>query len=234
MRTGTIKNTTTSNLPITNAAAHRYFVFDGAFNADFTNGPQGTITAIHEFNDANQPLIDFTGNIDAASFYATTVAEAAGNHAVGNALTADWTMNFVGNAGSDGFGSGSGDDNFVSSGGNDFYDGQFGYDHVAYGNQTAAITVQLAAGTVTKSAGGTDQPTPVRMFTGTNFVDTCNALRFSASSPNAGSTVTFNTDGTLNQFEGRGGNDIIIGNGNTRISYSHATAGVVVTFTGWT
>src|SRR5262245_19377294 len=183
MRTGTIKNTTTSNLPITNAAAHRYFVFDGTFNADFTNGPQGTITAIHEFNDLNQPLIDFTGNIDAASFYGATVAEAAGNHAVGDALTADWTINFVGNDGMDRFGATQNNDNFISSGGNDFYDGQFGNDHVGYGTQTAAINVQLAAGTVDKAASGTrDTLSSIEWITGTNFADIFNAVGFSASS----------------------------------------------------
>ena len=50
---------------------------------------------------------------------------------------------------------------------------------------------------------------------------------------NAGSTVTFNVDGTLNEFEGRGGDDTITGNGNTRISYLHATGPVTVTFQQW-
>ena len=36
--------------------------------------------------------------------------------------------------------------------------------------------------------------------------------------------------GLFNEFEGRGGNDDITGNGQTRISYFHATAGVVVHF----
>ena len=36
--------------------------------------------------------------------------------------------------------------------------------------------------------------------------------------------------GMFNEFEGRGGDDIITGNGVTRISYLHATSGVTVTF----
>ena len=70
------------------------------------------------------------------------------------------------------------------------------------------------------------------------FNDTFNAAGFNKDSTNAGSTqggvAVANTAGTLNEFEGRGGNDIIVGNGNTRVSYLHATAGVNVTFTSWT
>ena len=75
----------------------------------------------------------------------------------------------------------------------------------------------------------------IELVTGTNFADIFNAgptatnpQGFGASSTNAGSIVAFNTDGTFNEFEGRGGNDTIIGNGNTRISYLHATSGVTV------
>jgi Ca2+-binding RTX toxin-like protein len=74
------------------------------------------------------------------------------------------------------------------------------------------------------------------LVTGTNFADTFNATGFSATSTNAGSTVTSNTAGLFNEFEGDAGNDTIIGNGQTRISYFHATAGVTVTFnpaTSW-
>ena len=73
----------------------------------------------------------------------------------------------------------------------------------------------------------------IEFVTGTNFKDIFNATGFSSSSINAGSTVTFNTGGTRNEFEGRGGDDLIIGNGDTRISYLHATAGVTVTFSSW-
>ena len=39
-------------------------------------------------------------------------------------------------------------------------------------------------------------------------------------------------NGAFNEFEGMGGNDTITGNGNTRISYLSAAAGVTVTFSG--
>jgi Ca2+-binding RTX toxin-like protein len=74
------------------------------------------------------------------------------------------------------------------------------------------------------------------LVTGSNYADTFNATGFSANSTNAGSTVTSNVAGLFNEFEGRGGDDTITGNGSTRISYLHATSGVTVTFTqnSWT
>jgi Ca2+-binding RTX toxin-like protein len=115
--------------------------------------------------------------------------------------------------------------------------GGFGYDRANYGNATAGINVQLADGIVTGDASvGTDTLQSIELVTGSNFADTFDARGFSATSTNAGSTVTANTTGQFNEFEGRGGNDTIFGNGQTRISYYHATAGVTVTLTpnSWT
>jgi Ca2+-binding RTX toxin-like protein len=53
-----------------------------------------------------------------------------------------------------------------------------------------------------------------------------NAVGFSASSTNAGSS------GTFNRFEGYGGADTVHGNGNTSVAYFNATAGVSITMTG--
>jgi len=83
---------------------------------------------------------------------------------------------------------------------------------------------------------GTDTLKSIELVTGTNFADTFDATGFSATSTNAGSTVTSNTAGFFNEFEGDAGNDTITGNGQTRISYFHATAGVTVIFnpvTSW-
>src|SRR4029078_1989552 len=52
--------------------------------------------------------------------------------------------------------------------------------------------------------------------------DTYDATGFSGSSTNAGS------NGNFNEFEGQGGDDSITGNGNTRVSYLKAAAGVSV------
>jgi hypothetical protein len=57
---------------------------------------------------------------------------------------------------------------------------------------------------------------------GTNSGDIFDATGFGGTSVNAGS------DGTFNEFEGMGGSDTIIGNGNTRLSFRSSTTGVVV------
>ena len=66
---------------------------------------------------------------------------------------------------------------------------------------------------------------------GTNFADTFDATGFTASSTNAGSAGVNGAGAAFNEIEGAGGNDTIIGNGNTRIAFYDATAGVTVTFT---
>ena len=112
---------------------------------------------------------------------------------------------------------------YEGRGGNDFIDGRGGYDFAVYNNDpatTSGITVNLAAGTVTGDASiGTDTLRSVEAVRGTNFADTYDATGFGGGSTNAGSI------GTFNDFDGVGGNDTIIGNGNTRIQYSNATGG---------
>ena len=114
--------------------------------------------------------------------------------------------------------------------GDDLIDGRGGYDFAVYNNDpttTSGITVNLAAGTVAAInpldlSIGADTLRSVEAVRGTNFNDTYNALGFSGASTNAGSL------GTFNNFDGVGGNDTIIGNGNTRIQYSNALAAVTV------
>ena len=40
------------------------------------------------------------------------------------------------------------------------------------------------------------------------------------------------SNGTFNEFTGNGGNDTIIGNGNTRLNFNNATAGQAITLDG--
>ena len=227
----------TTTFTLVNLAANRDFVFQGTgFIWTGNILTAGTISVIHELaHDTQTPLVDFTGHIDAPSFYAAAVAQAAGNPSIFDALTSQWIINFVGGGGNDAFGSNDANDFFKVSGGSDVFDGGFGYDRANYTNATGPIAVQLANGIVTKytdptktAVAGTDTLRSIEFVTGTSFADTFDATGFSAASANAGSTVTFNTDGTLNDFEGRGGDDQIIGNGNTRISYLHATGPVTV------
>ena len=115
---------------------------------------------------------------------------------------------------------------FSGFAGNDTFDGRGGFDRADYNQDpttTSGITVHLAAGTVTGDASvGTDTLISIEAVRGTNFADTYDATGFSGTSINAGS------NGTFNEFTGGGGNDTIIGNGNTRISFNNATAGVSV------
>src|SRR6185369_8880069 len=80
---------------------------------------------------------------------------------------------------------------------------------------------------------GNDTLTSTEGLKGTNFGDTFNAGTYSHTSTNGGGVGYvvpggFGLQGSFNEFEGNGGTDIITGNGNTRISYQSATAGVTV------
>ena len=89
------------------------------------------------------------------------------------------------------------------------------------------ISVNMAAGTVTGDASiGTDTLIRIEWIRGTNFDDTYVATGFNGASADIPSGTTFN------EFEGMDGNDIITGNGNTRISYLNASAGVTVILSG--
>jgi VCBS repeat-containing protein len=233
---------TSTEFTVVNQDANRRYVYDGTgFQLDSIQNPtdvqSGTISAIHVFTlDATpQALFDFTGIIDAAAWYDAVVASNGGDQNAGETLTSEWTFSFTGGAGSDTWFAGDLNDFFKSSGGNDVLDGQGGYDRVNYGAQTAPIDVALAAGTVTKYTdstktvvGSADTLNAVEFITGTAFNDIYNAANFSSTSTNSGSIVTSNVNGTSNEFEGLGGNDVITGNGSTRISYLHATSAVVV------
>jgi Ca2+-binding RTX toxin-like protein len=106
-------------------------------------------------------------------------------------------------------------------GGNDLFDGGNGNDRVSFSGAVNSVNVQLAAGVATI---GTFTKTlqSIELVRGTNQNDTFNAAGFSGASANAGSS------GTFNEFEGLDGDDTITGNGNTRVSYFMADAGVSV------
>ena len=121
--------------------------------------------------------------------------------------------------------------------GNDFIDGRGGFDRVLYDfrhddNVTGGITINLAAGTVVGDASvGTDTLRSIEAARGTHFDDIYDATGFTTTNvngPNFGSAGSDRDGNALNEFDGLGGNDTIIGNGDTRVSYINATAGVIV------
>jgi len=116
------------------------------------------------------------------------------------------------------------------NGGDDFFDGGGNTDVVEYdGGNRMAIDVQLAAGIVTGRAPGsnigTDTLRSIERIRGSEFADRYDASGFSNLSTNAGS------NGNFNRFEGQGGADEVIGNGNTYLDYFNTTAAVTVTTT---
>ena len=89
----------------------------------------------------------------------------------------------------------------------------------------------MTSGTVTGDvSSGTDTLRSIEGIQGTNFADTYVATNFGAAGYTDPALNNVGNNGTFNQFEGLGDNDSITGNGNTRLLYSNATAGVTVTF----
>ncbi|MCZ7660304.1 MAG: cadherin domain-containing protein [Xanthobacteraceae bacterium] len=121
-----------------------------------------------------------------------------------------------------------GDDNLQGLAGNDVLDGGDGFDRANYTDAAEAVSIDLAGGTAAGAGVGLDTLISIEMVRGSEFADTYNAAGFGATSLNAGSVSSQNLDGRFNEFEGGGGDDVITGNGATRISYLSATVGVVV------
>jgi len=118
-------------------------------------------------------------------------------------------------------------ESFEGRGGDDFINGRQGFDRADYafnGPATIGINVNLAAGTVTGDPvlTGTDTLRSIESVRGSHLDDVYDATGFSNLSTNAGSS------GTLNEFEGMAGNDTVIGNGSTRITFGFAREGVTV------
>ena len=143
-----------------------------------------------------------------------------GDDTITGTANADTLEGFGGNDTLTGLG---GHDILDGGDGNDLLEGGGGRDRAIYVAATGAITVDLADGTVTGGGVGADTLREVEIIRGSDFADTFDATGFGeAGALNVGS------DGTFNQFEGRGGNDIITGSGATSISYRSATGAVVV------
>jgi hypothetical protein len=126
-----------------------------------------------------------------------------------------------------GSGNTSSTETFTGLAGNDLIDGGGGFDISSYNNlyyTTGSVAVNMAAGIVVGDASsGTDTLRSIEGIQGTNFNDTYDATGFGVSG-----ALNVGNNGTFNQFEGVGGNDTITGNGNTRIIYSSAAAGVTI------
>jgi Ca2+-binding RTX toxin-like protein len=117
-------------------------------------------------------------------------------------------------------------------GGDDTFHGAGGTDTVEYDGaaDNSPLSVKLAAGLVTDRFGatviGTDTFDSIEQIRGSESDDLYDATGFSSKSVNAGSSSTYN------RFEGQGGADTVIGNGNTFLAYFNASNGIAVSMTG--
>ena len=122
-------------------------------------------------------------------------------------------------------------ENFAGLAGDDFIDGRGGFDTASYNNvyfTTGAVNVNMTTGDVVGDiSSGHDTLRSIEAVQGTNFADTYNATNFGAAGLDP-SLFNVGNNGTFNQFEGLGGDDAITGNGNTRIIFANATAGVSI------
>ena len=106
---------------------------------------------------------------------------------------------------------------FAGRAGNDSIDGRGGLDRVDYQDSTEAISLVLSSGSLTNASQGTDTLRSIEIIKGTRFDDVFDARDFvsgSSTTANAGSAGA-----NFNAFEDTGGNDLIQGNGATRVSY---------------
>ncbi len=111
---------------------------------------------------------------------------------------------------------------FRGEAGNDTIQGGDGFDRAEYNSATGPITIDVALGRVSGDASvGTDTLDSVEWIRGSDFADTYRG----GLPPNANTSFSGLADDV---FEGRGGNDIVNGDGNTTAAYFSATGGVVV------
>jgi Ca2+-binding RTX toxin-like protein len=190
--------------------------FEGRSGNDSITGNGGTRL---EFTGATSGVtVDFV--LGSATGDASVGSDSfTGVNAVRGSSFADFL--YGGNAASNGF------ESFDGRGGDDLIDGRSGFDRADYGINGPAvigINVDLANGIVIGDPAtmGTDTLRSVEGVRGSYLADAYNAIGFSNLSLNAGSS------GTFNEFEGMAGDDSVIGNGSTRVSYASAREAVSV------
>jgi Ca2+-binding RTX toxin-like protein len=212
---------------------------DGGDGIDQLNGGHGNDTLIGgagddaldggQWYDGINPLGN--GDVDRANYALATgpiVANLQTGTVTGNASVGTDSLTHVegliGTAFGDTLAGGANDfiETFRGGGGDDDIDGRTGNDRAEFNDATGAVTINLAAGTASGAGIGTDTLHSIEDVRGSAFDDVFNAVGFGPTSTNAGSR------GTFNSFRPGGGDDNIIGNGDTQLDYYDATHGVTV------
>jgi len=118
-------------------------------------------------------------------------------------------------------------ESFRGDGGNDTINGGTGYDRADYRFSTDGVTINLATGTASSTSQGTDTLRGIEEIRGSMSDDVFDARTYSGGAPSTTNNVSSYWWG-LNAFLPEGGNDVIRGNGSTRIDYGSAMVAVKV------
>jgi Ca2+-binding RTX toxin-like protein/methionine-rich copper-binding protein CopC len=118
-------------------------------------------------------------------------------------------------------------ESFRGDGGDDFIDGGSGFDRASYRWSADGIQVQMAAGVVVSVSSGTDILRGIESVQGSMFADVYDARNFWGGGASTASNIgSLNSD--LNEFQPEGGDDVIFGNGKTRLDYDNVMVAVRV------
>ncbi len=116
---------------------------------------------------------------------------------------------------------------FRGDGGDDYIDGGSGFDRAEYNGSTDGVTINLAQGTAGSTSQGADTLRSIEEIRGSMSADVFDARGYAGGAPSTTSNVSSYWWG-LNAFMPEGGDDVIYGNGSTRIDYSNAMIAVKV------
>ncbi len=149
-----------TGVTLLNGGANREFVGAGAgFEFDGDGPAAGTLFSMQELVlDPQAVVADFSWDtgVDLAQFAEALDQVAMGDESVLEAFTSAWIFVFVGNAGSDSFGSGDGNDTLFGGDGNDSMTGGAGSDSIL-GGTGADVLRGGSDGDALRGGGGGDE-----------------------------------------------------------------------------
>lgn len=209
--------------PYSGGSDNTVFLGWGGSDTVFGNGS----TAIH-FGTVTETSNTLGVNIDLASGSANLGHLSTNGYALGT-VTFTGVRTIAGSRFADTLTGGADDDfeAFRGAEGNDTIDGRTGYDLASYRWSAEGITVNLAQGNAGSASQGMDTLRSIEAIRGSNLGDIYDARGFEG-----GYSSVFMNVGSywwgLNAFVPEGGDDIIHGNGATRLDYSNAMVPVRV------